>query len=38
MTRLARPSLARYLTGALLVTTALLWPAAGDAQQKPLRP
>ncbi len=38
MTRLARPSLARYLTGALLVTTALLWPAGGDAQQKPLRP
>jgi NitT/TauT family transport system substrate-binding protein len=38
MTRVARPSLARYLTGALLVTTALLWPAGGDAQQKPLRP
>ena len=38
MTRLARPSLARYLTGALLVTTVLLWPAGGGAQQKPLRP
>jgi NitT/TauT family transport system substrate-binding protein len=42
MTRFTRPSLTRYLTwylaGALLLTAALLWPAGGGAQQKPLRP
>lgn len=42
MTRFTRPSLTRHLTwylaGALLLTAALLWPAGGGAQQKPLRP
>ena len=42
MTRFTRPSLTRYLTryvaGALLLTAALIWPAGGGAQQKPLRP
>ena len=42
MTRFTRPSptryLTRYLAGALLLTAALLWPAGGGAQQKPLRP
>lgn len=42
MTRFTRPSLtgylARYVAGALLLTAALLWPAGGGAQQKPLRP
>ena len=42
MTRLARPSLTwhltRYVAGALLLAAALLWPAGGGAQQKPLRP
>jgi len=38
MTRFTRPSPTRYLTGALLLTAALLWPAGGGAQQKPLRP
>ena len=42
MTRFTRPSLTRHLTwylaGALLLTAALLGPAGGGAQQKPLRP
>jgi NitT/TauT family transport system substrate-binding protein len=42
MTRFTGPSLtrylARYVAGALLLTAALLWPAGGGAQQKPLRP
>lgn len=38
MTRFTRPSPTRYLAGALLLTAALLWPAGGGSQQKPLRP
>jgi NitT/TauT family transport system substrate-binding protein len=42
MTRFTRPSLTRYpawyVAGALLLTAALLCPAGGGAQQKPLRP
>jgi len=38
MTRFTRPSPTWYLAGALLLTAALLWPAGGGAQQKPLRP
>ena len=41
MTRLTRlPALAQYLTltAAVLLSLALLWPAGGLAQQKPLRP